>query len=280
MEARDLAFEPRPLSVHAAARLLTDPDPKIHLACERQLLLWGDHARDALLELTEVEDVEARVRIRRLLCQIERLSWLERWTDFARGHADLEDGMMLLCELQRPLFESGLLRQELDEWAEALRARVFGLGSRRLVEELRAFFHGELAFRGNRRNYNDPENSFLDSVVRHRLGIPISLCTIWMLVGRRLGLALEGVGLPGHFILRLRSARSLLVDPFHSGRILTRRDCIDRIQALGYAFEASLLDPVDDRRMLLRCLGNLAHAHGASDVRDILQRARRALAAG
>lgn len=280
MDSREVtALEPSPSRVEAAARLLLDPNPKVHRACERQLLLWGDHARAALLGLTEVDDVAARVRIRRLLSQIERLHWLERWDAFAQSEADLEEGMLLLCSLQRPLCDASALRVQLDAWAQELRPRIYGLGARRLVEELRAFFHGDLALRGNRRNYNDPENSFLDSVARRRLGIPISLCTVWMLVGRRLGLPLEGVGLPGHFILRLRSARSLLIDPFHNGRILTRRDCIDRIQAMGYAFEASLLDPVDDRRMLLRCIGNLAHAHGAADVREILQRARRSLAA-
>lgn len=230
------------------------------------------------MSLVEAEDVEARVRVRRLLQNIERQSWFARWDEFASGVVDLEEGMFLLCELQRPLANLGALRREIDAWAAALAPRIESLGPRRVVEELREFFHGDLAFRGNRRSYNDPENSFLDAVVRRRLGIPITLCAVWLLVGRRLDLPLEGVGLPGHFILRMRAARSLLVDPFHGGRIVTRRDCVDRIQAMGYAYEASLLEPVGDRRMLLRCLGNLAHAHGDAGVRDVLKRARSVLA--
>lgn len=279
MDIVDSTLDPRPSRVRAAAQLLLDPDPKIHRACERQLLLWGENARPALVDLVEVEDPGARVRVRRLLQHLERDLWIERWIDFAkRDTTDLEDGMLLLCELQRPLVDVDLLRGDLDRWAEKLAPRVDGLGTKRLVDELIAFFHDELALRGNRRNYNDPDNSFLDSVVRRRLGIPISLCAIWMLVGRRLGIALEGVALPGHFILRLRAARSVLVDPFHGGRVLTRRDCIDRIQAMGYAFEPSLMESVDDRRMLLRCLGNLAHAHSDGELREILHRARTSLA--
>ena len=277
MDSHEVVLDPRPSRVHAAAKLLLDPNPKVHLACERQLLVWGDHARSALAEFVEVEDVAARVRIRRLLRRLERQSWLARWDVFAAGSVDLEEGMFLLCELQRPLADLEAMRMEFDAWAHELQPRVAGLGPRRLVDELREYLHGDLAFRGNRRNYNDPENSFLDTVMRRRLGIPISLCAIWLLVGRRLGLPLEGVGLPGHFILRMRAARSLLVDPFHGGRIVTRRDCVDRIQAMGYAFEASLLESVDDRRMLLRCLGNLAHGHGDASVRDVLQRARSSL---
>lgn len=278
MESGELSLGPRPSRVRAAAELLLDPDPKIHLACERQLLLWGDQALGALTDLVEVDDVEARVRVRRLMRRLERVTWLDRWGAFAAGEVDLEEGMLLLAEMQRPLVDHIALRDLFDEWASVLGERIEGLGPRQLAEELRTFFHETLAFRGNRRDYNDPDNSFLDAVVRRRMGIPISLCAVWLLVGRRLGLPLEGVGLPGHFILRLRAARSLLIDPFHGGRVLTRRDCIDRIQAMGYAYEASLFDPVEDRRMLLRCLGNLAHGHGSSEMRDVLQKARRVLA--
>ncbi|MCB9880345.1 MAG: hypothetical protein H6834_01030 [Planctomycetes bacterium] len=280
MDFLNRTLEPRPSRVRAAAKLLLDPDPKIHRACARQLVLWGESARSALVELIEVEDASARIRVRRLLQQLERERWLSRWIEFARTEVDLEDGMLLFCELQRPLGEIADVRSTFDEWALELAPRIDGLGTRRIVDELSAFFHGDLSFRGNRRSYDDPDNSSLDSVVRRRLGTPISLCAVWMLVGRRLGLPLEGVGLPGHFILRLRAARSVLIDPFHGGRILTRRDCIDRIQAMGYAYENSLLEPADDRRMLLRCLGNLAHGHGDREVREVLNRARTALVSG
>ena len=223
------------------------------------------------------------MRVRRVLRTINVREWSARFLDFAaRREIDLEEGLLLLCELPRPLLETRRVREMLDEWAELLEPTIEALGTRRLVAQLTAFFHRDLGFRGDRRSYYDADNCFLDQVVRRRRGVPITLCAVYLLVGRRLGLPIEGVGLPGHFILRLRGARSVLVDPFHSGRVLTRRDCAERLQAMGYGFRESLMEPVSDRRMLIRSLGNLLHTFGFGEDKLLVQAvqdARKALAA-
>ena len=74
--------------------------------------------------------------------------------------------------------------------------------------------------------------------------------------------------MPGHFLVRLRGQRSLLLDPFHSGRVITRSECIQYLQTQGFGFHASYLAPVDDRRILVRMLTNLIHVYGFREDRE------------
>ena len=272
--------EPHEPAVRAAAELLLDSNPRIHRACEEQLVAWGVAAREALLEIAECEDAMARARVRRTLRRIGIRAWSDDFADFASRDVDLEEGMLLIARLPRPLLTVDKLGEIFDEWAEMLLPRVENRGPRKVVEAIGEFFYEDLGFRGDRRTYYDPDNSFIDQVVRRRKGIPISLSALYLIVLRRIGLPVEGVGLPGHFILRLRAARSVLIDPFHGGRVLTRKDCIERLQAMGYGFSERLLAPVDDRRMLLRALGNLLHTFGFGEdplFVDAVQAARRQL---
>jgi regulator of sirC expression with transglutaminase-like and TPR domain len=96
------------------------------------------------------------------------------------------------------------------------------------------FLFDQKRFAGNQLDYYDPRNSFLNEVIDRRLGIPITLSVIYIEVGRRAGLDVEGVGLPGHFVVRVRELgekEDLLVDPFH-GVMLTREDCQDRLDTV------------------------------------------------
>jgi regulator of sirC expression with transglutaminase-like and TPR domain len=119
----------------------------------------------------------------------------------------------------------------------------------------------ELGFRGNTEQYYDPRNSFLNEVIDRRTGIPITLSTVYMEVARRASLEVEGVGLPGHFVVRIQTpARALLVDPFHGGTLLTEKDCqerLDRIFNGKVKLEPKMLRPCRRKDMLERLLRNL-----------------------
>jgi regulator of sirC expression with transglutaminase-like and TPR domain len=104
----------------------------------------------------------------------------------------------------------------------------------------RYLFH-DMGFHGNVKEYYDPRNSYLNQVLERRTGIPITLSALTMAVGRRAGLRMEGIGLPGHFIVKAVAAnQEVLVDPFHGGRRLSEADCENLVrQATGVAFEVS-----------------------------------------
>jgi regulator of sirC expression with transglutaminase-like and TPR domain len=115
------------------------------------------------------------------------------------------------------------------------------------------------AFTGNRADYGDPRNSYLDEVLRRRLGIPITLSLLLIEVGRRLDVALEGVGMPGHFLVGAGSGT--YVDPFHGGLVLDTDGCRALFEELrpGVAFDARYLEPVDSHAIVARMLANLVN---------------------
>ena len=154
-----------------------------------------------------------------------------------------------------------LLGQEADQY----------IGSRDtpevVLKGLSEYLYMRQGFQGNHDNYYDPENSHLNRVLDRKLGIPISLGIVYMEVGLRLGLVLEGIGLPGHFILRHGPpAWGLYVDPFNEGRLLSRAGCEQIVQDISHGtaeFHDDLLLPYTKKQILARVLSNLKGIYGS-----------------
>lgn len=124
----------------------------------------------------------------------------------------------------------------------------------------------EMGFRGNREEYYDPRNSFLNEVLERRLGIPITLSVLYMEVARRVGLPLVGVGMPGHFLLKVYDieGRQILIDPFNKGSMLNAAECEQRMREVysgELRFKPEYLLPVSRRQILTRMLNNLRHIY-------------------
>jgi regulator of sirC expression with transglutaminase-like and TPR domain len=127
---------------------------------------------------------------------------------------------------------------------------------------LAATLSGGMGLRGDREEYDDPRNSCLECVLDRRRGLPLSLSLLWMEAGRRVGWPVEGVGLPGHFVVRVRgpSGGGVLVDPFHGGVPLPRarlRALLRHAHGGDGPFPASALDAALPREILLRLCRNL-----------------------
>jgi regulator of sirC expression with transglutaminase-like and TPR domain len=125
----------------------------------------------------------------------------------------------------------------------------------------------EVGLAGNTDDYTDPRNSFLNDVLERRLGIPITLSVVMMEVGRRCGVAMVGVGMPGHFLVRLGEVAPAepapFFDPFGRGRRLGETGCREQfalVQGAGAPFAPSYLEPVGSRAILARMLANLDHS--------------------
>jgi regulator of sirC expression with transglutaminase-like and TPR domain len=132
-----------------------------------------------------------------------------------------------------------------------------GGGPASAVRALNALLFDEEGFHGNVSDYYDPRNSFLNDVLDRRTGIPITLSTVYIEVGRRAGLEVEGVGLPGHFVVRVEGT---LVDPFHGGAVLSEEDCqkrLDRIYGGRLQLDESMLAACERKAILARTLRNL-----------------------
>jgi len=165
--------------------------------------------------------------------------------------------------------------ETMDVLDQIARIETIGLGAKdrlaRLtnpfarLDALRVYLFEELGFKGNVDHYDDPRNSYLDDVLERKLGIPLTLSIVVIEVARRAGLQAEGVGLPGHFVVRIEEGgRHLLVDPFHGGQLITVEDCKDLVvRTTGRAslFRKDSLDAATPRAMLTRLLLNLKRIH-------------------
>lgn len=119
---------------------------------------------------------------------------------------------------------------------------------------------GDLGFHGNRGDYYDPRNSFLNEVMRRRTGIPISLAVLTIAIGERIGYEFEGIALPGHFMIRDRNDPDVFIDVFAGGALLDARSCEELFHQITggvKGFHPAYLAPVDHSSIMERMLGNL-----------------------
>src|SRR6185295_6497606 len=116
-------------------------------------------------------------------------------------------------------------------------------------------------FRGNSGDYYDPKNSFLNQVLDRKIGIPISLSILYMEVAQRIGVALDGVGFPGHFLVKYsQNGTEIVIDPFSHGEIKSRDDLASVLSGLfggAVDFRDEYLKPASKKDILKRMLGNL-----------------------
>jgi regulator of sirC expression with transglutaminase-like and TPR domain len=173
---------------------------------------------------------------------------------------DLAELALLLARDEYPDLDVDAYLSELAGMAHEARSVLRGGLEARVRGLCRYLFH-DMGFRGNQQDYYNARNSYLNDVLDHRTGIPITLSAVAMIVGGRAGLEVVGVGLPGHFVAKaVADGEQVLFDPFHGGRLLTPEECAVLVeQVTGTPFEASAeaFEPVPLGRIVLRMLTNL-----------------------
>lgn len=157
----------------------------------------------------------------------------------------------------------------IDCYARRVRRNVRGTQSQALLAHLHHLLFDTLGFCGDCDDYFNPLNSYVPAALHLRRGLPITLSLIYKCVAERLGFEVQGIGLPGHFIVAVRDYRStLLVDPFHSGRLLTHDDARELIHELfgdNLPWSEELLAPVSNRHWVGRILQNLLHVFSEAE---------------
>lgn len=175
---------------------------------------------------------------------------------------DLGYAALVMAQPEYPGLDIEAYVRRIDRLAEQVRKKVRTvIDPYRLIAGINDVLFAEEGIRGNRDNYYDPRNSFLNEVLERKLGIPITISVLYIEVARRLGLTLHGVGLPGHFLVKyVGEEGETVIDPFHSGQVRS----VEELQALlneiyggKVAFRSEFLSPVTKRQVLQRMLHNL-----------------------
>jgi regulator of sirC expression with transglutaminase-like and TPR domain len=195
--------------------------------------------------------VDAFAAARRQLEQIAR-----------REPIDLARAALAIAREEYPQLDESISLRALDDLAvQVTRGLPAGALPERRVGRLNAVLFHELGFSGNQADYYDPRNSFLNEVIERRTGIPITLSLVYMEVGRRCGLRVDGVSFPGHFLCKVSlDEGELVVDAFNGGQLLGIPELKRRFaSAAGDAarFDARLLRAARPKEILARMLLNL-----------------------
>jgi regulator of sirC expression with transglutaminase-like and TPR domain len=175
---------------------------------------------------------------------------------------DLGRAALLIASEEYPGLDILRYVAKLEAMAAAVRHHVEGTDDPRMkIEHLNRYLFLERGFRGNSDEYYDPRNSFLNDVLDRQLGIPITVSVVYMEVGRRVGMPLHGVGMPGHFIVKyVDPDGDIYLDPFNQGRVLSRAACEELVQQMydePAPFQETFLATVTKKQILVRMLMNL-----------------------
>jgi regulator of sirC expression with transglutaminase-like and TPR domain len=176
---------------------------------------------------------------------------------------DLGRAALAVARAEYPQLDIGAYLDRLDDLAGDVGKHLTGDQSdlHRSIAALNYVLFKKHAYRGNRDEYFDAKNSFLNEVIDRRAGIPISLSILYIEVARRIGLPLLGVGFPGHFLVKyLDDQQEIVIDPFNAGDIKTvddLRQLLVGIYGNRLPWNPHLLDAVTKRQILRRMLNNL-----------------------
>jgi regulator of sirC expression with transglutaminase-like and TPR domain len=195
----------------------------------------------------------------------------------AESDIQLAEAALLIAADVYPWLDVAHGLRWLDAQGEQVRAHLAGASSfDQQIESFNQFVFDELGFRGNMAHYDDPRNSYLNEVIDRRTGIPITLSLVYMELGTRAGLNVTGIGLPGHFIVRVGDElTSVLLDPFNRGARLTTLDCevlMRRVYGRPLALLPQYLEPVSKKDFLLRMLNNLENIYLQSEQWSLAKR--------
>jgi regulator of sirC expression with transglutaminase-like and TPR domain len=218
---------------------------------------------------------------------------LEPFTQLLAGgdeRIELARACLLIAEDAYPGLDVEGYVNEVARLALRLRGRLSRTaGAEEKVVELNQFLFDELGYTGNSEEYYDPRNSYLNEVIDRRTGIPITLSVLYIELGRKIGLPLEGVSFPGHFLVRVRMRGGMLVlDPFAGGEPQTEdelrarlervipRDVTGGVPVRDLPLE-QFLEPATNRQILARLLRNLKGIYRQAEMPermlDVLNRA-------
>jgi len=242
--------------------LLDDTDPVVRAALVAEFGRHSAHALPFLQEIARGQDRPLAWHAAWFLHELKFSDPVAEFKGFIRSlNYELETGALLLSRIHSPQLDIGACCATFEQLAARCRELMVEPSTAREKCRVvnRVLFH-ESGFRGNVEHYTDPLNSFLDEVLARRKGLPITLSMVYVLVAQRVGLTLEPVGLPGHFVAGcFLESTPFFIDAFEQGALRTPAELFATLRQQHLAPSISDLAPTPVREVLCRCCRNLSH---------------------
>jgi regulator of sirC expression with transglutaminase-like and TPR domain len=223
-------------------------------------------ARDLEEQATQLRKLAAAIHERNVLDELVRVLRVPE------EKIDLLHAALLIARLDNEEVDVDAYRHEIDRMADRITARLpKKADDKARLAALEKYLFEERGFHGSRGDYYNRSNSYLSEVIDDREGIPITLSVLYIELGRRLGVRLEGVGLPGHFLVRHVPAKGegQIIDVYEGGQRISREEAEEKVRALAdRPLRDEDLKAVAKRSIIVRMLTNLLNVAQRDKDRD------------
>ena len=260
-----------PTQQAALLSLLDDSNATVRRELSHYFTGLGNPARDFLRDTAESSNRHLAWHACRYLEELRLSDPKAEFREFIQSlNYELESGSLMIARTVRPDLDTGACCEALDQIADRCRELIIEpSGTRAKCRVINRILYHEMGFHGNVEHYTDPNNNFIDQVLETRRGIPISLCTIYLLVAYRLGLNLEPIGLPGHFMIGcFTEERPFFIDAFDGGIFRSPEEIFVFLRSHNMSPQLADLAPTPVREVLCRSCRNLANHYAANGDRD------------
>ncbi|MGA4644622.1 transglutaminase family protein [Limisphaera sp. 4302-co] len=274
---------PEPWTERRQAALLTllaDEDPAVFEAVRAHLLSRGHSAASWLRQHLIHPDALLRRRVRSILLEIERRNADDQFLQFclrSPEHLDLELGLILLARTRDPEINPEGYQALLDSYTATLRERIKPRShARTRIHVINSFFYNDLGIFPTDDFALKPETTYLDEVLAKGLASTVAAGVLYLVLGRRLGLPLTGIHLPGLFFCRYQtSTAEIFIQASHEGALMSRATALRYVrESLPDATEADLR-PASARQLLAAVCAQLYAAHSSAGQKEEAARVRR-----
>jgi len=259
-----------PEEIKALARLLDDPNRTVQQSVQKRLHELDYRAVPHLMAARDEADATLQPHIDEAIRELHFRRVHQAWTlVMGAPEVDLERGAFLLALYRFPDLDIPAYRNQLDAFAEDARPEVTSAKGAERAFVLAEFMSDVLGFKGNDAQYYDPHNSYLNRVMDRKLGIPISLSVIFLLLGERLGLPTYGVNMPAHFLVKhVDDQGEVYLDLFNDGEYVSKEACVRFLLKAGIKPRPFYFQAAAPQDILLRMGRNLlAIAHETDQLR-------------
>ncbi len=271
--------------IHALINLLDDPDEQVYAHVKTKLLSYGIDVIPSLESFWEFNDFDMlfQQRIEELIHEIQFFALkdsLETW--IASGANDLLEGASLVARYQYPDLDTKKIYQKIDQlerdvWLE-MNEDLTAFEKVKVFNHILFDVHG---FKGNKKNYHSPQNSYINNVLESHKGNPLSLSIIYMVVAKRMNVPIFGVNLPNHFVLCYMDEHNLnslfsdddsqvlfFINPFSRGTIFNHKEIDQFLKELNIAPEKYFYEPCDNQTIIKRMITNLIYSYSKAGYLD------------
>ena len=259
-----------PKVLSALIELLEDPDKEVYKTVKNELIDLGTNIIPNLEEAWEKNfDSLIQDRVEEIIHEIQFKSLLNELKLWISSPKDILDGWMIVSRYQYPELKRESFESTLTKIISEAKLAIENCNSDlEKISTLNTIIFSRFRFRGNVKNFNSPENSFINDVIDNRKGNPLSLSIIYMHISRKIGLPVCGINMPKHFIVGFESEHHFDIDsikfyinPFSKGTILNRQDLETFLKREKIKESSKYFSPCGNKEILKRLINNLLHSY-------------------